>query len=158
MTIPQKVDRRPKPKPIKKDRLSKREKKLIIMDILADNMAQSVRRGFQKKVVDYFKDVIMVKISQPYASDLLKECREDMERADRTVFSKTQVILKHSRLLAKAEENQDIGQARLINRDIAMMEGHMKEGQGESADPILGKQLMDYFKEKTEKKEGESEV
>lgn len=151
--MPPKVDRRPKPK-VKKDRLSKRAKKLIIMDIMADRMEDTIRMGFQKSLIAYFAKEKGVKVSHNYMSELVKECREDMELVKRPVFAKEQYVKRYSRLLKKCDKAQDRGTERQTLRDMATLEGHLQDTVNVNVDPASGAEVEDFFRKKTSEGKG----
>lgn len=130
----------------RKDKLSKKAKKDIIKDVMAERMEDTIRRGFQKALIAHFMKEYGVKVSHNYMSELVKECREDMERVSKPVFAKEQYVKRYSRLLKRCVEAQDRGVEKQTLRDMATLEGHMKETHDHHIiDDKESKELEDFY-------------
>lgn len=127
-------------------KLSKKAKKDIIIEKIADQMEDSIKRGFQKGLIKYFKDTYGVKVSHNYMSELVKEAREDIDRVNKPVFAKDTYVRRYAGLLKRAREALDRKTERTTLRDMATLEGHMKEKHEHSfADDGESKELEDFF-------------
>jgi len=106
----------------KRQRISKKEKKDIIRDIVK-KYPNYRRYGFLVVLQDFFKAEYKLRLSKPYVSQLLKEVIEDWSREKETIYSKRQILESLARLYEKAEEAGSIGEQRRILTDIAKIEG-----------------------------------